>query len=220
VSAASQSRTEADLCAPPARPGAGSRRSLAAALLLGVTGATVVLVAAGETWLHGTTSLAQGSLQVSGAGRQATGAPGALALVGLAALVAIFAVRGVSRVIVSALLALCGAGALAAALLARGDTAALRESAAIATGLANAPVGNIGTTAWPLVSAVGAVLVLAAGIIALARGRSWPAMSSRYDRAGAPSTPRRAVRQPAFDPDRPEDLWKALDRGEDPTDTA
>ncbi|WP_150130554.1 Trp biosynthesis-associated membrane protein, partial [Streptomyces sp. 150FB] len=26
-----------------------------------------------------------------------------------------------------------------------------------------------------------------------------------------------ARRAPAMDPDRPEDLWKALDRGEDPT---
>lgn len=40
-------------------------------------------------------------------------------------------------------------------------------------------------------------------------------MSGRYERDGTPR-PRKAART-APDPDRPEDLWKALDRGEDPT---
>lgn len=46
-------------------------------------------------------------------------------------------------------------------------------------------------------------------------------MSGRYERDGtprAPRTPRPAkATAPAVDPDRPEDIWKALDRGEDPT---
>ncbi|MYV65334.1 TIGR02234 family membrane protein, partial [Streptomyces sp. SID2131] len=41
------------------------------------------------------------------------------------------------------------------------------------------------------------------------------AMGGRYERAGAPRAGRKAPA--ATDPDRPEDLWKALDRGEDPT---
>jgi uncharacterized membrane protein (TIGR02234 family) len=53
-----------------------------------------------------------------------------------------------------------------------------------------------------------------AGLLALRYGRLWPGMSGRYERGGAP----RPQRRPApVDPDRPEDLWKALDRGEDPT---
>lgn len=38
-------------------------------------------------------------------------------------------------------------------------------------------------------------------------------MGGRYERDGSP----RARKAAAVDPDRPEDLWKALDRGEDPT---
>ena len=43
-------------------------------------------------------------------------------------------------------------------------------------------------------------------------GAAWPSMGGRYERSGAPKPRRRAV-----DPDRPEELWKAIDRGEDPT---
>ncbi|MGW6555484.1 Trp biosynthesis-associated membrane protein, partial [Streptomyces sp. NPDC055051] len=72
-------------------------------------------------------------------------------------------------------------------------------------------------TAWPYVAAAGALLILVAGLCALRYGKSWPAMGGRYERAGTP----RAARGPAAgDPDRPEDLWKALDRGEDPTHDA
>jgi uncharacterized membrane protein (TIGR02234 family) len=42
-------------------------------------------------------------------------------------------------------------------------------------------------------------------------------MSNRYDRDGAEPRPRKQ-RAAVVDPDRPEDLWKALDRGEDPTE--
>ena len=69
-------------------------------------------------------------------------------------------------------------------------------------------------TAWPYVAAAGGVLLLLAGLLALRYGRLWPAMSGRYERGGAPRA--RRTRAPA-DPDRPEEIWKALDRGEDPT---
>ncbi len=60
-----------------------------------------------------------------------------------------------------------------------------------------------------------ALLILAAGLIALRHGSAWPAMSGRYERDGGPRA--RAARRPAAEPERPEELWKALDRGEDPT---
>ena len=46
-------------------------------------------------------------------------------------------------------------------------------------------------------------------LLAVVRGASWPAMSSRYERGSA------ARRAP--DPEHPGEIWKALDRGEDPT---
>lgn len=207
--------------APPssaARSAAGNRRSIAVALLLGVVGAAVVLTAGSLTWQHGSTGFGDGTMRVSVSGSTVTGLPGALAMVGLAALVAVFAVRGAARVVVAGLLALCGVGVIAAALLATGDTAALAEAAANATGLTRASVEGRTGTAGPVVSAVGGLLVLAAGLVALLRSRDWPGMSSRYDRDGAaPARPAHRPRRAEFDPDRPEDLWKALDRGEDPT---
>ncbi|MEW2084732.1 TIGR02234 family membrane protein [Streptomyces sp. NPDC005283] len=190
-----------------------SRRSLAAALFLGAVGAVVVLLAAGQIWAEGEAAVGGGSLPLDAEGSDVTGVPTALAIVGLAALVAVFAVRSAGRLLVSALLALSGAGAALAAFLGASDSAALDEKAAQATGDTAATVDALTHTAWPYATAVGGLLILLAGLLALRYGRQWPAMSGRYERDGTPR-PRKAA---VVDPDRPEDLWKALDRGEDPT---
>jgi uncharacterized membrane protein (TIGR02234 family) len=174
----------------------------------------VALLATRQRWSEGTATVAGAPFSLTAKGSDVTGVPAALAIVGLAALVAVFAVRRAGRLLVSALLALCGAGTIAAALLGVSDTSALDEQAAKAAGDTAATVHTLSHTAWPYVAAVGGALILLAGLLALRYGRQWPAMSGRYERGGAPK-PRRA---PApLDPDRPEDLWKALDRGEDPT---
>ncbi|KJY27716.1 TIGR02234 family membrane protein, partial [Streptomyces katrae] len=85
--------------------------------------------------------------------------------------------------------------------------------AAVATADTAARVVELSHTAWPYITAAGAALILLAGLLALRFGRSWPAMGGRYERDGSP----RRRTAAAVDPDRPEDLWKALDRGEDPT---
>ncbi|MGW1022501.1 TIGR02234 family membrane protein [Streptomyces sp. NPDC002577] len=192
------------------RPG---RRSLAAALLLGAVGAAVVLLASRQEWAGGTASVAGGDFPLTAKGGDVTGVPAALAIVALAALVAVFAVRRAGRLLVSALLALSGAGTVAAAVLGAGDSSVLDEKAAEVAGNTAATVGALTHTAWPYVAAAGGALLFLAGLLALRYGRGWPAMSGRYERDGTPR-PRKA---PVVDPDRPEDLWKALDRGEDPT---
>ncbi|MEV4938592.1 TIGR02234 family membrane protein [Streptomyces zaomyceticus] len=192
----------------------GGRRSLAAALLLGALGATVVLLSAGQIWAEGTASVGGGSIPVEADGGTVTGVPTALAIVGLAALFAVFAVRRTGRTLVAALLALSGAGAALAAVLGASDSAALDAEAARISGDTAAAVAGLTHTVWPYVTAAGAVLILLAGLFALRFGKSWPAMGGRYERSG---TPRGARKAPTADPDRPEDLWKALDRGEDPT---
>ncbi|MFE4453943.1 TIGR02234 family membrane protein [Streptomyces sp. NPDC056796] len=194
---------------------AGSRRSLAAGLLLGAAGATVVLLASGQTWAEGKAAVGGGILPLSADGQDVTGLPAALAVVGLAALVAVFAVRSGGRVIVAGLLALSGLGAGLSAYAGASDRAALDERAAQTTGDTSATVQALSHTAWPYVTAAGGLLILLAGLLALRYGSRWPAMSGRYERDGTPR-PRKAPRT-APDPERPEELWKALDRGEDPT---
>ncbi|GAA3172179.1 TIGR02234 family membrane protein [Streptomyces virens] len=202
----------------PRSEAAGSARtgrlSLAVALLCGALGAAVALLATRQQWSEGTATVAGGAFPLTARGSDVTGVPAALAVVGLAALVAVFAVRRAGRLAVAALLALSGAGTVVAALLGASDSAALDEKAAEASGDTSATVSALSHTAWPYVAAAGGVLLLVAGLLALRYGRLWPGMSGRYERGGAP----RPQRRPApVDPDRPEDLWKALDRGEDPT---
>ncbi|MEV7063984.1 TIGR02234 family membrane protein [Streptomyces collinus] len=190
------------------------RLSLAVALLSGALGAAVALLATRQQWSQGTATVAGGAFPLTATGSDVTGVPAALAIVGLAALVAVFAVRRAGRFAVAALLALSGAGIITAALLGASDSSALDEQAAQASGDTSASVDTLSHTAWPYVAVVGGVLILLAGLLALRYGRLWPAMSGRYERGGTPQPRRKA---PAVDPDRPEDLWKALDRGEDPT---
>lgn len=202
-----------------ASPGGGSgRRSLAAGLLLGAAGATVVLLASGRTWAEGLAATGGGALPLTADGRDVTGAPAALAVVGLAALLAVFAVRGVGRRTVAVLLALSGLGATVSAWAGASDSTALDEQAARTTGDTAATINALTHTAWPYVTAAGGLLILLAGLLALRYGDRWPTMSGRYERDGTPR-PRRAPRTDP-DPDRPEELWKALDRGEDPTGRA
>ncbi|WP_338676124.1 TIGR02234 family membrane protein [Streptomyces sp. SCSIO 30461] len=211
VSAASvpQPRTES----ARSSSAASSRRSLAAALLLGAVGAAVVLLASGQTWAQGAADAVGGTVPLKADGREVTGVPAALAVVGLAALVALFAVRRAGRLLVSALLAFSGAGAAIAAFLGAGGSGTLDEQARRTTGTSDAAAEALTHTVWPYVTAGGGLLILLAGLLALRYGSSWPAMSGRYEReGGAPRKTRKAT-----DPDRPEELWKALDRGEDPT---
>ncbi|MDT0544367.1 MULTISPECIES: TIGR02234 family membrane protein [Streptomyces] len=209
---------------PTASAARGRRRSLGIALLSGALGAALVLLATSRTWAKGTAAVAQGTLPQRANGDDITGLPGALAIVGLAALVAVFAVSRLGRYAVSGLLALSGAGIVVSAMLGASDKAALEEKASKATGLADSAIHDVAYTPWPWVAMVGGLLLLLAGVLALGYGRHWPAMSGRYERAGGGESHGAAARArrggSAADPERPEELWKALDRGEDPTERA
>jgi len=214
--AADAPAADTDAPAPAARRSASDRRSLAMMLLFAVLGASVVLAAVGRTWATGTVAFQGTPLRVSVSGSETTGLPGALALVGLASAVAVFAVRGVGRRLVGLLLALAGAGTVVAAVGAATGTAALDRKADTAVGISRAAVGAVGHTAWPWAVVVGGLLLVLAGLLVVARGRDWPGMSSRYEApAGRSVVPSTASASRA---ETPADLWKALDRGEDPTE--
>ncbi|WP_329563314.1 TIGR02234 family membrane protein [Kitasatospora sp. NBC_01266] len=195
---------------PAADRSAADRRSLVLMLLLTVGGATLVLWAVGRTWSEGQIK----GLPVTAPGSEVSGLPQAMALVGLASAVAIFAVRGVGRYLVGALVTLAGLGAAIAAALGTSDSAALDSEAAKKLGLLGTTAEHVSHTAWPWVALVGGLLLAAAGVLTVLRGRAWPSMGSRYD---APEAKSAAKAKPAGVANSPAELWKALDRGEDPT---
>ncbi|MEU6710889.1 TIGR02234 family membrane protein [Nonomuraea sp. NPDC046802] len=176
-------------------------------------GALLVLLAAGRVWVRALG--AAGSDTVVPTGGELSPALTPVALAGLAGVVAVLATKGVGRRVVGGLLALCGIGAAA------GTWTALDE-ATVADWLHERNVLR-GATAmpweavslWPGVAAVGALLMIAGGVLAIVRGGRWTGMSARYERGAGADTPEARAAQ-AAQADRA--MWDALDRGDDPTD--
>ncbi|AUG76642.1 hypothetical protein CFP65_1765 [Kitasatospora sp. MMS16-BH015] len=182
--------------------------------MLGLTGVGVLLVltAVGRVWAEGRVG---GQLELSVSGSAVSGLPGGLALVALAAAVAVFAVRGVGRMVVGGLTVVAGLGAAAAAVAGAFDGSALDAEAGRKLALMSAQAEQVSHTAWPWVAAFGGLLLAVAGLVTLRAGRGWPAMGARYD---APTRQAKAARPAkAGRPSTPAELWQALDRGEDPT---
>jgi hypothetical protein len=177
----------------PVDPAGASRRAFTAALLACAAGAGLVLFAASRTWSvtvqRRAAPLPPVSVVHSGGGLLAW-LP-AVALVGLAGAGALVATKRAARTVVGGLLVLVGLG------LAAGGADGLRLAAA-------------GDRAWPVAVVIGGAAVVWSGWRALRHGRTWPAMGSRYDRAGAPPARARADRGDAG-------LWDDIDRGVDPT---
>ncbi|MDR8409551.1 Trp biosynthesis-associated membrane protein [Nonomuraea sp. 3-1Str] len=201
--------------APPASPRARGRgRELWRWVALTAAGCALVLFAATRAWITVRAGHATGV--PGGAGADPVTPSGGdlapvltpLALAGLAGVVAALASKGLTRRLVGALLTLCGLGAgLATWLAVAGDapTVWLREHDAL-RGLGSFTWDVV--AAWPALSAVGAALMVAGGVLAAVRGPRWAGMSDRYERTPAAGRPR-------VSDDRA--LWDALDRGDDPT---
>ncbi|WP_432977022.1 Trp biosynthesis-associated membrane protein [Dactylosporangium sp. CA-233914] len=167
------------------------RRGLLTTAVACAIGAAVVLLAATRSWQSLATAQPAPLPPIT---RHRTGteiAPWlpALGVVALAGAGALFATRAAARLVVGVLLIVAGAGVVVASLVTLGDGV---------------------TVAWPLLSALGGLLVLAAGIVAVRVGGRWPGMSARYERSQGPA-------EKPGKPASQAELWDALDRGEDPT---
>lgn len=164
-------------------PAAG-RRELTI-VVLGIAGAAgLVLFAASRTWAVEAVGNRPIGMVANRTGGELTPALPALALVSLAGAGALVASRGWARALVSVLLMLAGLGI---AVLAGGHVADLDGRRAT----------------WPALVIVGGATIAGLGLRALRRGRRYPTMGTRYERA---------ARAPVEG-----DLWAAIDRGEDPT---
>jgi hypothetical protein len=160
---------------------AQDRRSLTAAVLGSAVGAGLVLWAASRTWVVTQTVRAapQPPLVTPRSGGSLSPLLPALAFVALACAGGLLATRSWARLAVGVVLALGGFGLIA--------TATTTDA----------------VNAWPVVAVLGAVLVVAAGVLTLWRSRTWPAMGARYEARARD--------------DSAAGMWDAIDHGHDPT---
>jgi uncharacterized membrane protein (TIGR02234 family) len=185
---------------------------LAGTVLLGLTGAVLATVAGGREWAS-----AQGSstgVRVSGTAAGTTSAPLAVALglVCLAAWGVVLVLRGRWRRTVAVAGAVAAAGLLAAVLTASDRAQHDAVRAVVAKGATGDGL-SAALTGWFFACAVGALIALAAFVLAVPAAPHWPAMGSRYD---APAAHRESAQLPGEER-TPQDMWRALDRGHDPT---
>ena len=196
---------------------AAARKELTAAVLGAVGGGALALVAGGQSWARVTAVRDAPLPPVTAALGGADAAPlvPAAGLVLLAAAVALLAVRGPGRAVVGLLMAAAG-GLLAWSgirALAGGLSDAASQVPGVGRGAGQVTVAV--SAAWPVLAVLAGLLGIGAGLLAVLRGRTWPAMGRRYERAGAAAPV--AARRPETDEDRAQAAWKALDRGDDPT---
>jgi uncharacterized membrane protein (TIGR02234 family) len=184
---------------------AEGRRWFGRSVALGVTGTGVAVLAGSKPWAA--PDGAAGSTLVDRSGGHVPLAP-ALALVGLACWGVVLVTRGPLRRVVAWLAALAAIGLVATAVVGRGS--ALDSARHATVDLGRSPAGSH-TTGWWYVALVAAVLALTAAALAVRHVATWPEMGRRYD---APAAPRE--QDPAQMDDV--DLWRAIDRGHDPTD--
>ena len=179
------------------------RREYALAVALGLLAGALVTAGSSRAWATAT-ARAPGlpSSPLSVEGTDVAPVIAALGPVILAGAVAVVATRGLARRICGALVGLAGA-TVAVQVLTAGAAleTALREE------LVSGTAGSIAASPWRWVCLLGAVLAAVFGALVIWRADRWPAMGSRYE---APATRAGSVDEQA-------DLWRALDRGEDPT---
>lgn len=179
------------------------RREYALSVVLGVLSGALVMASSGRSWAAATARTAGlPSAQVDVTGSDVVPLVAALGPVILAGAVAVVATRGLARRICGVLVALAGAAA-AVQTLAAGPAAAAALRDQLVGGVAASAV----PTPWRWICLLGAVLAVVFGAWVAWRAERWPAMGSRYE---APSARAESA-------DEHTDLWRALDRGEDPT---
>lgn len=180
---------------PEAAP---DQRGYGAALALLTFGGVVLLVGYGLTWANATVSLADldsVTKDLALTGRDVLPAAAASGWIALAGLAGVLATRSWGRTVVAVVVLVAGvvgsAGALSFAVSPVGFVGSV------------APAETVGVTLGWLVALAGGVCTVAAAIWTITRGRRWPVMGARYQRA----TPQSA-RSP----------WELQDMGQDPTD--
>lgn len=187
-----------------------AERSYGPTVLLGLAGAAVTAVAGTRDWALATSDAAGIKVDASVSGSDSAPLVAALAFVALAAWGVVLVLRGRLRRVVAAVGAVASIGALVAVFTsfhgARNDAVAALMGQASGGEVAG-ELADTSLTGWYYAAGFAALITLLAFLVAIWRSPGWPTMGTKYD---AP-----AARAEAPVPD--EDMWRALDRGHDPT---
>jgi Tryptophan-associated transmembrane protein (Trp_oprn_chp) len=225
------------------------RAELTAILLLGLVGGGLVFLVMRQTWAQVRTPVPAPlpTSVVRDSGENLIPFADALDIAALASLAAVLATRGVARRVTGVVLAALGAGIIAAVAAGVSGPAALAAAAqavgpAGGSGAGTAPgsatdgtasggtaVPDVGgfrshavltAATWQSLAIIGALALIAAGVLVTWRAARLPVMSSRYDSPAGAAPGHPAPLPPEPGPDAPGDtatMWESLSRGDDPT---
>jgi uncharacterized membrane protein (TIGR02234 family) len=190
-----------------------ARRSYALVIVGGLASAGAVVVGASRPWLNASARV-DGLPQITASVEGTDVAPlaGALGFVLLASFGAVLATRGWVRRGVGVVIAVSAAAVVVSTLVAGSATNLLEENLAARGWLGGSYTSHV--VAWRWVVVVGAALCLVAGFAVVRLANEWATMGSRYD---GPAAAEPAVG--VTDSPSEAEVWKAIDRGHDPTQT-
>lgn len=201
--------------ADPRRRGQDARaRGYGQTLVVGLLAATAVTVAVSRPWISATANVdGLPTLTATVSGADVAPVAGALGVVLLAAFGAVVATRGRVRRALGVLIVAAGATVLVAA-VAPGGSSDLVQSGLSAKGWSGGAYAT-DTVLWRWVAEAGAGTCILAGAMVVRFGHRWATMGSRYDAPAAPGVPADAAHGDLSEAE----LWQAIDRGHDPTQT-
>ena len=191
--------------------GKSGRRTFGPLVLLGLAAGTVTAVAGNHMWVRaeGNRAGQVSSLALSVDSGKMPAAT-ALALVVLASWGVVLVTRRRVRRAVAVLGALAALGTVVTVVVGWSSV-----DDALRADLASVGVADVATThtGWFWAAAVGSVLSLVAGVLAVRLVPGWPEMGTRYDAPGSGDA------SPVAEPEEQSnlELWKAMDEGRDPT---
>jgi len=185
-------------------------RSYGPTVALGLAGAVLTAVAGTRPWGRATGDAAGIEVDAAVSGSESAPLVAALALVALAAWGVVLVLRGRIRRVVALVGTLASTGTLIAVVAAFDAAQNDALDALMSTSATTAATGDVAVaslTAWYYLAGLGALTTALTFVVAVGKAPRWPEMGTRYDapsaRAAAPVTD--------------EDMWRALDRGHDPT---
>ncbi|MGE0818578.1 MAG: Trp biosynthesis-associated membrane protein [Candidatus Nanopelagicales bacterium] len=192
----------------PAEP---DRRGYRTALVLLGAAAALLFLGYAQVWVSAVVAQ-EGlpSLAVELKGREVQPAASASAILALAGVAGLIATRRVGRAVTGVLLVVEGLIALVGALwfgLGADDRADVLRLVSDKAGVD--VQADLAVRPWWLVVAVGGLLVVVVGVLAVLRGGTWPVMGRRYERTEG-EAPASAAAGSAS-------AWDQLDQGVDPT---